>query len=111
MRMPGISSGIRKGLLIGMVAAAMLGPAALAAEPAAADPAALASTYEKQAADLRALADRHDHMGKMHKGGAGSSKMNHDNVVRHCDKIAQDLRAAAKESDALATTLRDSAKK
>jgi hypothetical protein len=50
-------------------------------------------------------------MAKMHRGGAGSSKMNHEGIVRHCEKIAQNLRAAAQESDALAATLRESAKK
>jgi hypothetical protein len=49
-------------------------------------------------------------MAKMHKGGAGSSKLNHAGIVRHCEKIAQHLRAAAQESDALAATLRESAK-
>ena len=47
----------------------------------------------------------------MHTGGAGSSKVNHEGIVRHCDKIAEDLRAAANESDALAKELRTSAKK
>jgi hypothetical protein len=110
--MSAFSSGIRKGLLVGVMAAAMMGSAAYAAGTATAeDTAALASTYEKQAADLRASADRHEQMGKMHKGGAGSSKMNHDSIVRHCEKIAQNLRAAAQESDALAAELRHSAKK
>jgi hypothetical protein len=110
--MSAFSSGIRKGLLVGVIAAAMLGSAAYAADTASAeDTAALASTYEKQAADLRASAERHENMGKRHKGGAGSSKMNHDAVVRHCENIAQNLRAAAHESEALATELRDSAKK
>ena len=111
MRTSVFSSGIKKGLLIGMVAAAMMSSAVYAADVPAEDPAALASTYEKQAADLRASADRHDNMAKMHKGGAGSSKVNHEGIVRHCDKIAQNLRAAAQESDALAAELRDSAKK
>lgn len=103
--------GIGKGMLLSMVAAAMLGSVAFAADAPADDPAALAATYEKQAAELRASADRHDNMAKLHKGGAGSSKVNHDGIVRHCEKIAQNLRAAAKESDALAATLRESAKK
>jgi hypothetical protein len=50
-------------------------------------------------------------MAKMHMGGAGSSKVNHDSIVRHCDKIAKDLRAAAQESDDLAKELRANAKK
>lgn len=104
-------SGLKKSLVLGMIAAAMLGTAVYAADPPAEDPAALAATYEKQAADLRASADKHENMARMHKGGAGSPKMNHESIVRHCDKIAEDLRAAAQESDALAKDLRDSAKK
>ena len=111
MRITGLSAGFGKGMLLGILAAAMLGSSALAADAPADDPAALAMTYEKQAADLRASADRHDNMAKMHKGGAGSSKVNHDAIVRHCEKIAQNLRAAAKESDALAAALREGAKK
>lgn len=111
MRSTGLSLGIGKGMFLGLIAAAMLGSAAFAADAPADDPAALAVTYEKQAADLRASADKHDNMAKMHKGGAGSSKVNHDGIVRHCEKISQNLRAAAKESDALAATLREGAKK
>jgi hypothetical protein len=98
-------------LLLGMIAAAMLGTVVYAADAPAEDPAALAATYEKQAVDLRASADKHENMARMHKGGAGSSKVNHEGIVRHCDKIAEDLRAAADESDALAKELRTSAKK
>lgn len=95
---------------MGMVAAAILGSAVYAADPASDDPAMMASTYEKQAADLRASADKHENMAKVHKGGAGSSKVNHESIVRHCEKIAQNLRAAAQESEALAATLRSGAK-
>jgi hypothetical protein len=95
-----------RGIILSMVAAVMMSAAAHAADAPADDPATLAATYEKQAADLRASADRHEHMARMHKGGTGSSKMNHENVVRHCDKIAASLRDAAQESDALAKDLR-----
>jgi hypothetical protein len=109
--MLGIPSGIGKGLFLGMIAAAMISAAAYAADAPADDPAALAATYEKQAVELRASADRHENMAKMHMGGAGSSKVNHESIVRHCDKIAENLRAAAQESDALAKDLRTNAKK
>jgi hypothetical protein len=111
MRIVGVPTGIKKGLVLGMIAAAMLGTAVYAADAPAEDPAALAATYEKQAADLRASADKHENMAKMHKGGAGSSKVNHESIVRHCDKIAEALRAAAQESDALAKDLRTGANK
>jgi hypothetical protein len=47
----------------------------------------------------------------MHHAGAGSSKVNHESIERHCKEIAKNLRAAADESDALAADLRNSAKK
>ena len=111
MRITGLSSGIGKGIILGLIAAVMMSTAVYAADAPGDDPAALATTYEKQAVDLRASADRHENMAKMHKGGAGSSKVNHDSIVRHCDKIAKNLRAAADESDALAKDLRTSANK
>ncbi len=109
--MLGVPTGIKKGLVLRMIAAAMLGTAVYAADVPAEDPATLAATYEKQAADLRASAEKHENMARMHKGGAGSSKVNHESIVRHCDKIAENLRAAAQESDALAKDLRTGANK
>jgi hypothetical protein len=88
-----------------------LASAAWAGEASADDPVAMAQTYEKQAAELRAKADKHESMAKMHRGGAGSAKINHENVARHCQKIAENLRSAAQESDALAATLRKGAEK
>src|SRR5512134_286499 len=111
MRVLRIPSGAGKGLVLGMIAAAMLSSAAYAADTPPEDPAALAATYEKQAVDLRASADRHEKMANMHRGGAGSSKVNHESVVRHCDKIAENLRSAAQESEALAKELRANERK
>lgn len=95
-----------KALFLGMLAAAMMGTVAYAADPPAEDPIAMAQAYEKQAAEYRAQADRHDSMAKSHKAGAGSSKVNHKSIALHCENIAKSLRAAAKESDALAAALR-----
>lgn len=111
MRMSRVPLRIRKGLALAIIAAGILSTAVYAADPPAEDPAALATTYEKQAADFRAMADKHEHMAKMHRGGAGSSKVNHEGIVQHCDKIAEDLRAAAQESDAMAKDLRAGQKK
>jgi hypothetical protein len=101
----------RRNVLLACAAAALLGAVAHAADPATEDPAAIAASYEKQAAELRASADKHDNMAKMHRGGAGSSKMNHDSVVQHCKKLSESLRAAAAESDALAAEFRKAAQK
>jgi hypothetical protein len=101
----------RTGMIVGMLAATMLGVAAYAGDAAADDPAAMAQTYEKQAAELRAKAEKHENMAKAHRGGAGSSKMHHESVAKHCDKIAANLRSAADESAALAAELRAGEKK
>lgn len=102
MKIPDRPIGRTKGLLLATAAAiAILGTAAHAAEPAA-SPAPTAESLKEQAAEYRASAERHEKMAAMHRAGAGSSKMTHDSVVRHCDAIAKNLRAAAEESDALA---------
>jgi len=101
----------QRGLLFAIIAAAMLAPAVYAADAATDDPAAQAATFEKQAADLRASADRHEKIAKMHRAGAGPSKMQHESIARHCERIAKNLREAAKESDALTASYRSLAEK
>lgn len=99
-----------KKVFLALAATSLLGALAYAADQAPEDPAAMAVTLEKQAADLRASADKHENMGKMHKGGAaGSAKVNHESIVKHCEAIAKSLRAAAAESDALAAEYRKAA--
>ena len=100
-----------RNIILALTAATLLGAVAYAAEPVKEDPAAVAATLEKQAADFRATADKHDAMAKAHRGGAGSSKVNHEGIVAHCNAIAKDLREAAKESDALAAEYRKEAAK
>lgn len=85
-----------------LVATSLAASAAFAADPAAPG----SAVYAQQAADYRASAERHEKMAQMHKAGVGSSKVNHENIVRHCEMIAKDLRAAAVESDALAAELK-----
>lgn len=92
---------MNKRILIAVLAAAAIGGTIRAADA----PAPTAATYTQQAATFRAEAERHEKMAQMHRAGAGSQKVNHENIVRHCEKIAQDLRAAADESDALAKEL------
>jgi hypothetical protein len=103
---------IPKNFMLAFAAMAMLGSAAYAAEPAVVeDPAALAASFEKQAVELRASAEKHDKMAQAHRGGAGSSKVNHEGIVQHCKGIAENLRAAARESDAAAAEYRKAAQK
>lgn len=75
-----------------------------AAEPESTDPMVLATQYAKQATELRAGADKHRATAKLHKGGTGKDKAQHEAIARHCEKIAKDLEDAALESDALAHT-------
>ena len=63
-------------LVLAFAAATLLAANSYAAEPAREDPAAVAVTLDKQAADFRATAAKHENMAKMHRGGAGSSKVN-----------------------------------
>lgn len=99
-----------RALLATVVAFSVLGPTiSWAAEPTE-DPAALAATYDKQAADLRAEAERHAKIARMHRGGAGSSKIAHDSIAQHCERMAENLNAAAKESEAVAEGFRSLAK-
>jgi hypothetical protein len=106
MRTSGFSSMLKNGMVIAMLAAGSLGVSAYAADSQT----PTASTYEKQAVELRARADKHDKMAQMHKAGAGSQKANHESIVRHCENIAKSLRAAADESDALAAELKAGSK-
>jgi hypothetical protein len=93
--------------LLGLVVALGFASAVRAADPATEDPAALATQYTQQAADLRASAEKHAKSAKLHEAGAGGSKSSHASITQHCNKIAADLRAAADESDALAATYRE----
>jgi hypothetical protein len=98
-------------LVLAFAAAILLAANVYAAESAREDPTEVAATLDKQAADFRATAAKHENMAKMHRGGAGSSKVNHEGVAKHCDKIAEDLRSAAKESEELAAEYRKKAAK
>lgn len=102
-----------RSLLAALAAAvALLAPVVIAsAEEPTDDPAALAATYDKQATELRASAERHAKIARMHRTGAGSSKSAHESIAQHCERIAENLSAAAKESEALANSYRELAKK
>ena len=97
----------RSALLVAMVATLLVTSAGYAADLPSEDPAAQAATFEKQAADLRARADRHEKLAKKHRAGAGPSKLQHESIANHCERIAANLRAAADESEALAASYRD----
>jgi hypothetical protein len=100
-----------RALLAAVVAFAMLGSVIASAAESTEDPAALAATYDKQAAEFRADAERHAQIARAHKAGAGSPKTAHDSIAQHCEHLAEILNAAAKESEALAEDYRALAKK
>jgi len=101
---------LAKSLALIIAATALLGTVS-AAEPAQEDAATTIATLEKQATDYRATAARHENMAKMHRGGAGSSKVNHEGIARHCDAIAKNLLSAAKKSEELAAEYKKDAAK
>lgn len=81
--------------------------AAIAAADTPAEHEALAAAYEKQAAELRALADQHRAMDKEYSGpGYRSLKLG---AALHCQKLVAAYEAAAKEADALAASHREAA--
>jgi predicted lipid-binding transport protein (Tim44 family) len=98
--------------LLGLIVALATMSAVRAADTASEDPAALATQYAKQAADLRASAERHAQLAKRHDAGTmGGPKTAHESISRHCEKIAESLSKAADESDAVAATYRELAGK
>jgi hypothetical protein len=69
---------------------------------------ALASYYTEKAAEARALASRHEAMGRAYLGGKG---MNKQAFTSHCQRLSEQQQAMAKEYDALAKLHEDEAKK
>ena len=69
---------------------------------------AIADAYAKEAANLRAMADSHRQMDSWYaEPGYKSSKLG---FPRHCQALAKDLDAAAKEYDSLAMAHHDMAR-
>jgi hypothetical protein len=100
-----------RALLAALVALALLGPSISCADEPTEDPAALAATYDKQASEFRVEAEKHAKIARMHRAGAGSSKSAHDSIAQHCERLAENLNAAAKESAAVAEGYRSLTKK
>ena len=100
-----------RGLTLAILSLAIVFSALQAAETTSEDPAAQAAAYSAKAADLRADADKHEKTAKMHKAGAGSSKTAHQSIASHCERLAEELRSAAEESDAIAAAYRSLAEK
>lgn len=82
------------------VRAADLDPATIAAAKTPADHEAIAKAYEEQAASFESQAEMHKNISKTYGQPGGKPWM--ESQVKHCDKVAADLRAAAREERALA---------
>jgi DNA anti-recombination protein RmuC len=78
--------------------------AATEAPAMTADHATQAQFYTQQAADFRKTAESHRQQAKQDHGKSNSS---HASMANHCNRIADSLEAAAKDSDALAAQHRD----
>ena len=68
---------------------------------------ALANYYEREAAEARKLASRHQSMGRAYVGGKSANTAGYQS---HCKKIAEQQEAIAKEYDEMAKMHREEAK-
>lgn len=94
-----------RSMLAGLVVALSLVAPVMAAETPVENPAAMATQYTKQAADLRASASKHAQQARLHRAGmGGGGKTSHESIAVHCDNISVSLNAAAAETEALAAT-------
>jgi hypothetical protein len=66
-----------------------------------ADHEAIAKAYESEAASLEKMAAMHKNLGETYSSQAGGKAL-HAAQAKHCDSVASDLAAAAKEERALA---------
>lgn len=89
---------------------ALIGSLMFVAVPRAAespqDPAALAETYAKQAAELRSRAEQHQKMARVYRIPGHQKDNTRISIARHCERIAASLLDAAQESEQLAEALR-----
>lgn len=75
-------------------------PAKIAAAKTPADHEAIAKAYEEEAASLEKLAERHKDLGQTY--GQPGGKPWQAGQAKHCDSVASELAAAAKNERALA---------
>ncbi len=106
-------------LSVGVVALAVCGgiltasadvpdPAKIGAAKTPADHEAIAKAYEEEAASLEKLAARHKDLGQTY--GQPGGKPWQAGQAKHCDSVATELAAAAKNERALAAEHRKMAK-
>lgn len=105
-----ISAGVLALALSSIVSAAgstPVEPAQIQAAKTPADHEAVAKAYEGEAADLDRKAEMHERNAETYKG---AGKPAFAGQAKHCAALADDLKAAAKESRTLAALHRDLAK-
>src|SRR5689334_3563697 len=89
---------------LGLAVAVLAAPpeaVTITAARTAADHEAIAQAYESEAASLEKMAAMHKNLGDTYASQAGGKAL-HVGQAKHCQSVAQDLAAAAKEERALA---------
>jgi hypothetical protein len=91
------------GLSLGALSAtaAVPSPATITAAKTPAEHEAIAKAYEEEAKALEKMAAKHKDLGQTYTQQAGG-KAPQASQAKHCDSVAADLEAAAKEERALA---------
>jgi hypothetical protein len=90
------------GLLSGIAAMADVPDSVtISAAKTPADHEAIAKAYEAEAASLEKMAGMHKNLGETYSSQAGGKSL-HVAQAKHCNSVASDLAAAAKEERALA---------
>ncbi|MGB8326354.1 MAG: hypothetical protein WCE48_02115 [Steroidobacteraceae bacterium] len=95
-----LSTGVAA-LLLSLGATSPAVAQAASAAPAE-DHAALALSYTREAAELKQKSDEHRNQAKLHRTTVGKSDAAHQSMAIHCNRLADSLAAAAKESEKLA---------
>jgi len=90
---------------------AVVTPAQIEAAKTSADHEAIATAYDKEAANLEAMAKDHEVMAKSYgTAAAGTKGANAAAMSAHCNKLVTQYKAAAKENRDLAAAHRQMAK-
>jgi len=109
-----LSAGVAAVMLSGSAWAAgdaMVTPAQIEAAKTSADHEAIAAAYDKEATQLDSAAKEHEGMAKSYQRAAtGTKGSNPVAMAAHCNKLAEDYKAAATETRDLAAAHRQMAK-
>jgi hypothetical protein len=109
-----LSAGVAAVMLSGSAWAAdatMVTPAQIEAAKTSADHEAIAASYDNEAAQLEAMAKKHEGMARSYRAAAAGAKgANPAAMSAHCNKLITQYKAAAQENRDLAAAHRQMAK-